>query len=178
MISLILHNKSLQHGLLPGRSCPSNLLIMLNCLIDEEKDLGVIIDSKLKFSGHIVNQVKKANKLMGLVRRSYNFLGIVSFKYLFISLVRSHLEYCVMVWYPLLKKDEDLIENLLRRASKMLPRLAILTYEERLAKIEIPSMKYRRMRGDMVMVHKVLNGDGPSLEHLFAVDNNLITRGA
>ena len=27
-------NTSLQHGLLPGRSCQSNLLIMLNCLTE------------------------------------------------------------------------------------------------------------------------------------------------
>ena len=32
--------------------------------VDKEKDLGVIIDSKVKFSSHIVNQVKKANRLM------------------------------------------------------------------------------------------------------------------
>ena len=35
--------------------------------IDEEKDLGVTIDLKLKFSSHIVNEVKKANRLMGLI---------------------------------------------------------------------------------------------------------------
>ena len=73
-------------------------------LIGNEKDLGVIIDSKLKFSSHIVQQMKKANRLMGLIRRSYNFLNIVLFKYLFISLVRPHLKYCVTFWYPLLKK--------------------------------------------------------------------------
>ena len=115
--------------------------------IGGEKDLGAIIESKLKFSSHIDNQVKKANRLMGLIRRSYSFLDIVSFKYLFISLIRSHLEYCVTVWYPLLKKDKDLIQNVLRLASKMLPRLSNLTYEERIAKIEIQSMKYRQMRG-------------------------------
>ena len=32
--------------------------------IDEEKDLGVVVGSKLKISSHIVNQVKKANRLM------------------------------------------------------------------------------------------------------------------
>ena len=68
--------------------------------IDKEKDVGVIIDSKLKFSSHIFNQVKKAKRFMDLIQRSYNFLNIVSFKYLFISLVRPHLEYCVTVWYP------------------------------------------------------------------------------
>ena len=61
---------------------------------------------------------------MGLIRRSYNFHVIGSFKYLFISLVCFHLEYCVTVWYLVLKKDEDLIENVLCRASKMLPRLS------------------------------------------------------
>ena len=35
--------------------------------IDEEKDLGVTIDLKLKFSSHIFNEVKKANRLMGLI---------------------------------------------------------------------------------------------------------------
>ena len=38
-------------------------------------------------------------------------------------------------------------------------------------------MKYHQMCGDMVMVYKVLNGYDPSLEHLFAVDDNSITRG-
>ena len=114
---------------------------------------------------------------MGLIRRSCNFLDIVSFKYLFISLVSPHLEYCVTVWSPLQKKDEDFIKNVLRRASKMLPWLLSLTHEERLAKIEIPSMKHRQMRGDMIMFYKVLNGYDPSLEYLFAVDNNSITRG-
>ena len=33
------------------------------------------------------------------------------------------------------------------------------------------------MRGDVIMVYKVLNGYDPSLEHLFAVDNNSVTRG-
>ena len=34
---------SLQHGFLPGRSCQSNLLIMLNCLT-EAMDKGIITD--------------------------------------------------------------------------------------------------------------------------------------
>ena len=60
---------------------------------------------------------------------------------------------------------------------RCLPRLLNLNYEERLAKIEIPSMKHCQMCGDMIMVYKVLNGYEPWLEHLFAVDNNSITRG-
>ena len=47
--------------------------------INEEKDLGVIIDHKLNLSSHIVTHVKKANKMTGLIRRSYTHLGITSF---------------------------------------------------------------------------------------------------
>ena len=119
--------------------------------------VGVIIDSKLMFathfvnqvkkanklikvSTHIVNQVKKANRLMDLIWRSYNFLDIVSFKYLFISLVCPNLEYYVLVWYPLLKKDEDLIENIVRCATKIIPRLSNLTYEDLR---DLRKLKYR-----------------------------------
>ena len=91
--------------------------------ITKEKDFGVIIDHKLNFSSHKITQVKKANKMMGLVRRSYTYLDITSFRYFFNSLVRPRLEYCVSIWYPLLKKDEELIGNVLRRATKLIPGL-------------------------------------------------------
>ena len=48
--------------------------------------------------------------------------------------------------YPLLKKDEELIENVLRRVTKLIPGLYDKPYKERLAAIKVPSMKYRRMR--------------------------------
>ena len=40
----------------------------------EEKDLGVIIDDKLKFDKHTEAQVNKANKVLGLIRRSFETL--------------------------------------------------------------------------------------------------------
>ena len=89
--------------------------------ITKEKDLGVIIDHKLNFSSHRVTEVKKANKMMGLIRRSYTHLDITSFRYLFNSWVRPRLKYCLSIWYPLLKKDEEVIENVLRRATKLIP---------------------------------------------------------
>ena len=104
--------------------------------ITKEKDLGVIIDHKLNFSSHIVTQVKKANKMMGLIRRSYIHLDITSFRYLFNSLVRPHIENCVSIWYPLLKKDEKLIENVLRRGTQLIPGLYDKGHNERLAAIK------------------------------------------
>ena len=137
--------------------------------ITEEKDLGVIIDHKLNFSSHIVTQVKKANKMMGLIRCSYTHLDRKSFRYLFDSLVRPHLEYCVSIWYPLLKKDEELIENVLRRATKLITGLYGKPYKERLTAINIPSKRYCRIRGDMILVYKILRGNNQSLRDLLMI---------
>ena len=144
--------------------------------INEGKDLGVIIDHELNFSSHIVTQVKKANKMMGLIRRSYTHLDITSFRWLFNSLVRPHLEYCVSIWYPLLKKDEELIENVLRRATKLIPGIYDKPYKECLAAIKVPSMRYRRMEGDMILVYKILRGGNQSLRDLFMISESR-TRG-
>ena len=101
--------------------------------IAEEKDLEFIIDHKLNFSSHIVIQVKKANKTMGLIKRSNTHLDRPSSCCLFSSLVRSNLEYCVSIWYPLLEKNEDLIDNVLRRAIKSTPGPYDKLYKEHLA---------------------------------------------
>ena len=37
---------------------------------DSEKDIGVIIDSKLEFDEHISFKIKKANSIMAVIRRS------------------------------------------------------------------------------------------------------------
>ena len=125
---------------------------------DLEKDLGINIDPKLKFSSHIETQVNKANRVMGLIRRSYEYLDGDSFKKLFTALVRPHLEYCNVAWSPRLKKDRNLIESVLRRGTKIIPILHELEYEERLRRLDLPSMSYRRIRGDMIEVYKYTHG--------------------
>jgi hypothetical protein len=119
-----------------------------------EKDLGINIDPTLKFSQHIEIQVNKANKILGLIRRSYEYLDQESFRMLFTSLVRPHLEYCNVAWAPRLQKDKKLVESVLRRGTKLVPGMKDLPYEVRLQRLNIPSMAYRRARGDMIETYK------------------------
>ena len=58
-----------------------------------EKDLGIPMDSELKFSKHVEEQVNKANRILGLIRRSYEQLDKESMNLLFTALVRPHLEF-------------------------------------------------------------------------------------
>ena len=54
-------------------------------------------------------------------------------------------------------KDTITIENVQRRATKMIPELRDLPYNERLRILKLPTLVYRRTRGDMVEAYKILN---------------------
>jgi len=53
----------------------------------EEKDLGVWIDDKLKFTSHIGHVVAKSNQILGLIKRSFVYKNIDVIKQLFTALV-------------------------------------------------------------------------------------------
>ena len=68
------------------------------------------------------------------------------------ALVRSHLEYGNSGWSPYKIKYIDALESVQRRTTHMLPGTDDLTYEERLRKLKLPTLVYRRLRGDMIEV--------------------------
>ena len=107
----------------------------------EEKDLGVIIDDKLKFDIHTEAHVNKANKVIGLLRRSFETLDKETLVWLF--KVRPHLEYCNTVTYPVYEKDATLLESVQRRATKMVPEMKNCDYATRLKKLALPPLSYR-----------------------------------
>ena len=73
-------------------------------VISEEKDLGVWIDDKLKFTKHIGHAVAKGNQILGLIKRSFVYKDSEVIKRLFIAHVRPHLEYANVVFHPRFKK--------------------------------------------------------------------------
>ena len=50
---------------------------------------------------------------------------------LFKAIVRPHLEYCIHAWSPYLRKDIDMLDKIQRIATKLIPGLRDLRYEER-----------------------------------------------
>jgi hypothetical protein len=137
-----------------------------------EKDVGVTIDNKLTFEKHITEKVNKANSILGVIRRTFEYLDLQTFRLLYVSLVRPHLEYANSVWNPFMKKHIDMIENVQRRATKLIPGLSELTYEERLRKLKLPSLSYRRSRGDMIEVYKIVtNKYDPEVSNILHIQN-------
>ena len=65
--------------------------------IEEQKDIGVINDSNLEFDKHINQKKKKANSIMAVIRRSCTTLNQHNFVPLYKALVRSHLDYAILI---------------------------------------------------------------------------------
>ena len=70
-------------------------------------------------------------------------------------MVRLLLEYGATIWYPRFIADVEILENVQRRATKLMPYFRELSYEERLKKLKLPTLVYRRLRGDMVEAYKL-----------------------
>ena len=56
------------------------------------------------------------------------------------------------------KKDKILLENVQRRATRLVKRLRHISYEDRLRTLGLPSLEYRRERSDMIQVYKIMHG--------------------
>ena len=73
-------------------------------------------------------------------------------------MVRPLLEYNTSVWFPLSLTDEHRIEKVQRRATRSVPYLQRLSYPQRLSRLQLPSLKFRRRRNDLVNVFRIIKG--------------------
>ena len=123
-----------------------------------EKDLGVVVSQDLKPREHINTIISKANQTLGMIRRSFVHLDKDIFLLTYKSLVRPIMEYCHTAWSPHLVRDINLLENVQRRATKMVIGMHSLPYEERLKKLDLFPLAHRRHRGDLILVYKMFKG--------------------
>ena len=94
------------------------------------------------------------------------------------SLVRSHLEYANCVWSPHYQELTKKIAKVQTRATKLLPNIKNLSYKERLTILNLPTLKYRRLRGDMIEMYNIItNKQDSDVTLKFNVIPAAVTRG-
>ena len=121
-------------------------------------DLGVLIDTSLKFHEHVSVTVQKAaslsqNLMKSTVCRSPEFMLA-----LFRSHVRPIIEYCSCVWHTGYLGDLRALECIQRRWTKRITGMSNLDYRSRLITLNLFSVQGRLLRADMIQCWKMFHG--------------------
>ena len=142
------------------------------------KDLGVVIDSSLKFHNHTATVAARANRILAVINKSFEYLNTNVLLPLYKSFLRPILEYGNIIWGPQFILDQQSVEKIQRRATKLVSEIKDLQYVDRLNHLNLPSLRYRHHRGDLIytyrLFHNMLDMDSSSS---FTLQPSSTTRG-
>ena len=122
-------------------------LVRRSSSVKEKDTYGVTMNANMKVSEQCRIAASKGNQVLGMIRRNITYKEKSLIVPLYKAIVRPHLEYCIHAWNPHLRKDIDMFEKIQRRATKLIPGLRYLRYEERLKKSGLTTLETRRLRG-------------------------------
>ena len=123
-----------------------------------EKDIGVIVNQKLKPSDQCRAAARTAQAVLGQLTRAFHYRDRHVFMRLYKQYVRPHLEFCTQAWAPWYEEDKNCLEKVQQRAIAMVSGLRGRGYEERLAELGLTTLEERRHQADMAMVHRIVHG--------------------
>ena len=131
------------------------------------KDLGVYLDDNLTFAEHVSIITSKAFMVLAFIRRNTQaFQDVYCLKTLYWLLVRSIIEYGVLVWAPHFAIHTDRIEriqkNFIRYALRHLPwnqPMDLTPYVQRCQLVNLPTLSTRRILLQRLFIFDLLSNN-------------------
>ena len=113
--------------------------------VNEVKDLGIFLDTKLLWDKHIRYITASVRKLTGLINRTVCHSAPVNvLQQLYSSIVMPQLEYATPVWKSLSKSQIQTLERIQRSYTKfMFGYESPFTYPDRIDKLNMLPLSYR-----------------------------------
>jgi hypothetical protein len=125
--------------------------------VDSVKDIGVTIQSDLKFTIHCSSVIRKAYFTIRNIFSTFKGHDHTFYCKLYTCYVRPLLEYASQVWSPVLKQNIDKIERVQRYYTRRILYPNNLSYWDRLSYLKLESLEERRIKSDLVLFYKMIS---------------------
>ena len=116
--------------------------------------LGVVLDSKLNFSEHIISICKKASQRIGVLMRLRNLIPMKSKLILFKSAILPFLTYCHLVWHFCKASDTRKLKDYKKEDFSVF-KDNNSSYEQLLEKADLATLLNRRLQDLCILMYKV-----------------------
>ena len=130
----------------------------------QERDLGVLMNSKFSFIDHHQAIITKAYQFLGLTKRSCHFVTDKKRRRnLYLAMVRSKFELCSIVLVPKLQSEIEKFEKVQKRAVKWILRQEyyscsdVVTYYSKCKETNILPLSKHFELNNLMFFHKILN---------------------
>ena len=142
--------------------------------VQEQKHLGLTLHSNLSFEKHLNEKIIKAKKNVGIIKHISKFLPLKTLDQMYKALVRSHLDYCDIIYHsPSLQNQPSLgptLNSIMEKVERIQYQAALAVtgawqgsnrtklYEE----LGWETLSDRRWCRRILQIHKIVSDKTPS----------------
>ena len=135
---------------------------MHRSIVSSARYLRVTIRRDLKTADHTETVRKKGLRVLWMFKRSFANWTPELFLKLHTVYIRPILEYGSPAYYPCTQNELDRIEYVQQLGTRMIPSMRNLLYPERCERLNLYTLAYRKIRGDLIFLYRlVVRGEFP-----------------